>query len=90
MQFLYRHSFRIEGPFHSGVHYLSRAEESEERQVEVQLRDRVDGPGVQPRADDTKSLKFMERVRQEVMAWKSRPTVRSYVLSDTPTDIISR
>ncbi|KAL8912379.1 MAG: hypothetical protein Q9171_002565 [Xanthocarpia ochracea] len=85
MQFLYRHSFRIEGPFHSGVHYLSRAEEAEERQVEAQLRDRVDGPGVQPRADDTRSLEFLERVRQEVLAWKSRPTMTPDFINIAPT-----
>ena len=79
MQFLYRHNFRIEDSFPSGVHYLSRTEEAEERQAEAQLRARKVGPIVQLKEDDTSPLEFMDRVRQEVMAWKSQPVVRSLV-----------
>ncbi|KAL8775326.1 MAG: hypothetical protein Q9209_000333 [Squamulea sp. 1 TL-2023] len=84
MQFLYRHNFRMEGPFHSGVHYLSRAEESEERQIETQLRSRDEGPKVQPAAGDTVSLEFLRRVRREVIAWKSRTTATPEFLNIAP------
>ncbi|KAL8777011.1 MAG: hypothetical protein Q9213_008040 [Squamulea squamosa] len=84
MQFLYRHNFRMEGPFHSGVHYLSRTEESEERQIETQLQTRDEGPKVQPAADDIVSLEFLRRLRQEVIAWKSRSTATPGFLNIAP------
>ncbi|KAL8890455.1 MAG: hypothetical protein Q9215_002422 [Flavoplaca cf. flavocitrina] len=84
MQFLYRHNFRIEDSFPSGVHYLSRAEEAEERQAEAQLRARNVGPIVQLKEDDTSSLEFMDRVRQEVMAWKSQPVIKPDFLNIAP------
>ncbi|KAL8672079.1 MAG: hypothetical protein Q9168_003439 [Polycauliona sp. 1 TL-2023] len=83
MQFLYRHDFRMEG-FHSGIHYLSRAEEAEERSTEAQLRVRDEGPALKLPADDTVSLEFLDRVRQEVMAWKSRATITPEYLNIAP------
>ena len=80
MQFLFRHNFRIEDALNSGVRYLSREEEAQERRIEAQLRDKDDAPVVQLDPNDTVSLEFMHRVRQEVMAWKSRSTVRTRVL----------
>lgn len=84
VQFLYRHNFCLEDSLSSGVYYLSRAEEAEERQIEAQLRDKDEGPSVQLEADDTVSWEFMHRVQREVIAWKRRPTVRSYVTVSKP------
>ncbi|KAL8653242.1 MAG: hypothetical protein Q9226_003925 [Calogaya cf. arnoldii] len=77
MQFLYRHNFRIEDALNSGVRYLSREEEAEERRIEAQLRDKDEAPLVQLDPNDIVSLEFMHRVRQEVMTWKSRSTVKT-------------
>ncbi|CAL8580912.1 hypothetical protein XPA_006628 [Xanthoria parietina] len=84
MQFLYRHNFCLEDSLSSGVYYLSRAEEAEERQIEAQLRDKDEGPSVQLEADDTVSWEFMHRVQHEVMTWKRRPTKASEFLNIAP------
>lgn len=71
----------MEGPFIDGVSYLSRAEEATARRLEAQRQDRASITDIKIRDTDTATLQFMQRVRQEVLAWKNSLLVRLAFLS---------
>ena len=65
----------MDAPFLEGVPYLSREEEAASRAAEVAKRDRNNFADIFIREGDTESLGFIQRVRQEVTAWRNRGTV---------------
>lgn len=80
VEFLLGHGFRMEAPFLEGVPYFSRKEEAESRAAEVAKRDRNSFVDIFIRDGDTESLQFIQRVRQEVTAWRNRSTVSCLLL----------
>lgn len=81
VEFLLGHGFRMEAPFLEGVPYFSREEEAASRAAEVAKRDRNSFADIFIRDEDTESLEFIQRVRQEVTDWRNRGTVRSLLQS---------
>lgn len=67
----------MEAPFMEGVPYFSRKEEAVSRAAEVAKLDRNRFADIFIRDDDTESLRFIQRVRQEITVWRSRTTVCS-------------
>lgn len=84
VEFLLGHGFRMDAPFLEGVPYFSREEEAASRAAEVAKRDRNNFADIFIRDGDTESLEFVQRVRQEVKAWRNRSTVSSLLLPITP------
>ena len=76
VEFLLGHNFRMEAPFLEGVPYFSREEEATARSLAYARRDRINVADIFIDQDDVESLEFLRRVRQEIMAWRSRKTVR--------------
>ncbi|KAL9603936.1 MAG: hypothetical protein Q9219_000874 [cf. Caloplaca sp. 3 TL-2023] len=74
VDFLLKHDFRMEAPFLEGVSYFSREEEAKARQLTKQRQDTANITDIVPQADDTESLELLERLQEEVMAWKNRTT----------------
>lgn len=74
----------MEAPFLEGVPYFSREEEAASRAAEVAKRDRNSFADIFIRDGDTESLEFIQRVRQEVTAWRNRSTVSSLLLLIIP------
>ena len=74
----------MEAPFLEGVPYFSREEEAASRAAEAAKRDRNSFVDIFIRDGDTESLEFIQRVRQEVTAWRSRGTVSSLFLPTIP------
>lgn len=70
----------MEAPFLDGVPYFSREEEAASRAAEVAKRDRNRFADIFIRDGDTESLEFIQRVRQEVTAWRNRGTVSSFLI----------
>ena len=68
----------MEAPFFEGVPYFSRAEEAASRAAEAAKRDKNSFADIFIRDGDTESLKFIQRVRQEVTAWRNRSKVSSH------------
>ena len=77
VEFLLGHGFRMEAPYLEGVPYFSRKEEAESRAAEVAKWDRNSFKDIFIRDGDTESLKFVQRVRGEITAWRNRTTVSS-------------
>lgn len=75
MEFLLGHGFRMDAPYLEGVPYFSRKEEAESRAAEVAKRDRNNFADIFIRDGDSESLKFIQRVRREITAWRDRNTV---------------
>lgn len=75
MEFLLGHGFRMDAPYLEGVPYFSRKEEAESRAAEVAKRDRNNFADIFIRDGDSESLKFIQRVRREITAWRDRKTV---------------
>lgn len=67
----------MEAPYLEGVSYFSRKEEAESRAAEVAKWDRNRFADIFIRDGDTESLRFIQRVRQEITVWRSRTTVGS-------------
>ena len=65
----------MDAPFLEGVPYFSREEEAASRAAEVAKRDRNSFADIFIRDGDTESLDFIQRVRQEIIAWRNRSTV---------------
>lgn len=84
VEFLLGHGFRMEAPFLEGVPYFSREEEAASRAAEAAKRDRNSFVDIFIRDGDTESLEFIQRVRQEVTAWRNRGTVSSLLLPTIP------
>ena len=74
----------MDAPFSEGVPYFSRAEEAASRAAEVAKWDRNSFADIFIRHEDTESLEFIQRVRQEVTAWQSRSTVSYSLLPRIP------
>ena len=74
----------MEAPFLEGVPYFSREEEAASRAAEAAKRDRNSFVDIFIRDGDTESLEFIQRVRQEVTAWRNRGTVSSLLLPTIP------
>ena len=85
VEFLLGHGFRMEAPFSEGVPYFSRQEEAESRAAEVAKRDKNNFVDIFIRDGDTESLQFIQRVRQEVTAWRNRSTVSFLLLPMLPS-----
>lgn len=82
VEFLLGHGFRMDAPFLEGVPYFSRGEEAASRVAEAAKRDRNSLADIFIRDGDTESLNFVQRVREEVTAWRDRSTVSSLPLRD--------
>lgn len=67
----------MEAPYLEGVPYFSRREEAESRAAEVAKWDRNRFADIFIRDGDTESLRFIQRVRQEITVWRGRTTVSS-------------
>lgn len=65
----------MEAPFLEGVPYFSRDEEATARRITSTRRGKADAAGINIRKDDVVSLELVERVRLEIMIWKSLPEV---------------
>lgn len=76
VEFLLKHDFRMEAPFLEGVQYFSRAEEATARLLAAQRQDKGSIGEMQIRSDDIATMELMKRVREQVIAWKNRTTVR--------------
>ncbi|KAL9015273.1 MAG: hypothetical protein Q9173_000071 [Seirophora scorigena] len=74
VNFLLNHGFRMEAPFSEGVPYLSRTEEFIARYRAAQRQDKGNVGNMQIQATDTGNLELLQRLRQEVVAWKNRTT----------------
>lgn len=84
VEFLLGHGFRMEAPFLEGVPYFSREEEAASRAAEVAKRDRNSFADIFIRDEDTESLEFIQRVRQEVTDWRNRGTTEPSYLNVAP------
>ena len=71
----------MDAPYMEGVPYFSRKEEARSRAAEVAKWNRNSFADIFIRDGDTESLKFIQRVRQEITAWRDRSTV-SFPLYD--------
>lgn len=76
VNFLLAHKFRMEAPFMEGVSYLSREEENTARRIVLQKSEKHAVIDIQLRADDEESLKFLQRVRDEVDTWMKQKVSR--------------
>ncbi len=65
----------MDAPFLEGVPYFSREEEAASRAAEIAKRDRNSFADIFIRDGDTESLEFIQRVRQDIIAWRNRSTV---------------
>ncbi|KAL8990477.1 MAG: hypothetical protein Q9177_000871 [Variospora cf. flavescens] len=72
VNFLLNHGFRMEAPFLEGVPYFSRTEESIARQYAAQRQDKRQAGDMQARTYDAGTLELLQRLREEVVAWKNR------------------
>ncbi|KAL8704638.1 MAG: hypothetical protein Q9201_002224 [Fulgogasparrea decipioides] len=70
VDFLLKNNFRMEGPFVEGVPYLSRREEATARHLAAQRQDKTGMTDIKVR--DAEAGQFMQRVQEEVYAWKNR------------------
>jgi len=75
VEFLIGHGFNIGAPFTKGVPYLSREEEATAMEIEAARRDKFAIEDIHLRSDEVESIKFVQRVRQDIEKWKSRKTV---------------
>lgn len=71
VEFLLNHGFRMDAPFVEGVPYYSREEESAARNTASARRNMIAVADIAIKNDDTESLKFIQRVRSEIDAWKN-------------------
>ncbi len=76
VEFLMKHDFRMEAPFLEGVQYFSRAEEATARLLATQRQNKTSIGDMQIKPDDVAAIELVERLREEVVAWKNRMTVR--------------
>ena len=67
----------MDAPYLEGVPYFSRKEEAQSRAAEVAKWNRNSFADIFIRDGDTESLKFIQRVRQEITAWRAHNTVCS-------------
>ncbi|KAL8728007.1 MAG: hypothetical protein Q9166_005678 [cf. Caloplaca sp. 2 TL-2023] len=84
MDFLEEYGFDREAARKTGIHYLSRAEEARERQLNVQLQDKARFAHVQPKPNDTKSLELLKRLREEIRAWTDQKPPKPDFLNFAP------
>ena len=73
----------MEAPYLEGVPYFSRKEEAQSRAAEVAKWDRNSFPDIFIRDEDTESLNFIQRVRQEITDWRNRTTVSFPLCNDS-------
>ena len=62
-------------PFVKGVAYLSREEEFAALESEKARLDRASIPDIILTPEETESLNFVRRVREEITKWKDRTSV---------------
>lgn len=60
----------MDAPFVQGVAYFSREEESAARKSTFARQHKAGVSDIDIKNDDTESLKFIQRVRSEIDAWK--------------------
>ncbi|KAB8801884.1 hypothetical protein FH972_026706 [Carpinus fangiana] len=70
VSFLLRHSYNMASPFAAGIPYLTRAETHPAMENALARWDKQAIPDIKIKADDTKALNFMKRVRKEVDIWQ--------------------
>ena len=73
----------MDAPYLEGVPYFSRKEEAQSRAAEGAKWNRNSFADIFIRDEDTESLKFIQRVRQEITAWRARNTVCSPLENDS-------
>lgn len=61
----------MDAPFVQGVPYFSREEESVARKTASARQSKIGVADIDIKNDDTESLKFVQRVRSEIDAWKN-------------------
>ena len=71
----------MDAPFLEGVPYLSREEEALARELELSRLNKTSIADIQLKSDDTESITFVQRVREEVEVWKKRTTVGAPLLT---------
>jgi poly(A)-specific ribonuclease len=69
------HGFNIGAPFIKGVPYLSREEEATAIEIEAARRDKFAIEDIHLRSDEVESIRFVQRVREDISKWKSQKTV---------------
>lgn len=65
----------MDAPFIQGVPYFSREEESAARNSASARQSKIGVADIDIKTDDTESLKFVQRVRSEIDAWKNSTEV---------------
>ena len=70
----------MEAPFKDGVPYFSREEEAQARLSANARRNKYSVTDIYIEDDDIESFEFIHRVRQDVIAWQNRSTVRNKTL----------
>ena len=73
----------MDAPYMEGVPYFSRKEEAQSRAAEVAKWNRNSFADIFIRDGDTESLKFIQRVRQDITAWRNRSAVSSPLYNDS-------
>lgn len=76
MEFLLKNGFRMDAPFVQGVPYYSREEESVARKTASARQNKAGVADIDIKNDDIESLKFIQRIRSEIDAWKNSTEVK--------------
>jgi len=75
----------MDAPFLEGVPYLSRDEEARARSNAIARQDRNRFKDIFIPEGDLESLQFVRTVRQEILEWQNRSTVRVFLYLGTKT-----
>ncbi|KZF21529.1 CAF1-domain-containing protein [Xylona heveae TC161] len=85
VEFLMSHGFRMEAPFTQGVPYLSRNEEGLARKLALERQERAANiADIKIKTDDLDSNQFMDRVRNEIEAWRTSKSPKPDFLNIAP------
>ena len=69
------YGFPMDVPFRDGVSYLSRQEEGQARQLELERQDKSKIMDITIKDNDLETLSFAAKVRADILKWKNRTTV---------------
>ena len=69
------YGFPMDAPFRDGVSYLSRQEEDQARQLELERQDKSRITDITIKDNDLETLNFAAKVRADILKWKNRTTV---------------
>ena len=62
-------NFQMEAPFKKGVPYFSRQEEAQARSIATARQDKSSIEDLHVPVDDTDTVNFVQRVREETTEW---------------------